>query len=156
MDGDVVGRIAFDLILRLVFARANGIALKFYRQPDDFDDFSPHTTGFRVPTHVVPDFKSSFAPQRTHGHFLSRRIARHNRSQCAETERVCGCPYLAFSDRLGAVATAAVLILQAAIRGNMPPALAFSMYGAASCGALSRQRKFELLRRALFHFFFFA
>ena len=53
MHRDVIGLIAFDLVLRIILARMNRIA--FERDPgsNDSGDLAADSTGFRVPAHVI-------------------------------------------------------------------------------------------------------
>jgi len=53
MHRDVIGLIAFDLVLRIILARMNRVA--FERDPgsNDFGDPTADSAGLRVPAHVI-------------------------------------------------------------------------------------------------------
>ena len=53
VHGDMVGRVAFDLVLRLGRAGTDGVALELYLGRHDPGDMTADSTSFRVPTHVV-------------------------------------------------------------------------------------------------------
>jgi hypothetical protein len=53
MHRDVIGLIAFDLVLRIILARMNCVA--FERDPGSNDSGDPaaDSAGFRIPAHVI-------------------------------------------------------------------------------------------------------
>jgi hypothetical protein len=53
MHRDVIGLIAFDLVLRIILARMNRVA--FERDPGSNDSGDPaaDSAGFRIPAHVI-------------------------------------------------------------------------------------------------------
>jgi hypothetical protein len=57
MQRDVSGLIAFDFVLRLLFARVMDIAFVVHVFDVDPHDFPSHPTSFRVPTYVIANFE---------------------------------------------------------------------------------------------------
>ena len=57
VHGDVLGLVAFDLILRLIFARVAWMSLLLGVAGVDLDDPAAHMPGLRVPTDVIADFE---------------------------------------------------------------------------------------------------
>src|SRR5579883_59161 len=58
MQGDVVGPVAPDLILRVVRARVMDVALVVHVALVDAQDRAPHPTGLRIPADVIADLES--------------------------------------------------------------------------------------------------
>ena len=57
VQGDVIGLVALDFVLRLVRGGTVNVALVIDILSMDFDDFSAHPPGFRIPAHVIADFE---------------------------------------------------------------------------------------------------
>jgi hypothetical protein len=57
VQGDVIGLVALDFVLRLVRAGTVNVAFVINVSSMDFDDFSAHPPGFRIPAHVIADFE---------------------------------------------------------------------------------------------------
>jgi hypothetical protein len=49
----VIGRIAFDLVLRLIRAGMNGVSLELNRGCDNFRNLAAYAAGFRIPTYMI-------------------------------------------------------------------------------------------------------
>ena len=60
MQGDVIGLVALDFILRIIRRSTVNVAFIIDGSFMHFDDFSAHTSGFRIPAHVIADFKFSW------------------------------------------------------------------------------------------------
>jgi hypothetical protein len=58
MHRDVIGLIAFDLVLRIILAGMNRVA--FERDPGSNDSGDPAAdpAGFRIPAHVISPFEA--------------------------------------------------------------------------------------------------
>lgn len=56
----MVGLVTFDFVLRLVLAGTRDVAFELDLRSDHFDDRASDATGFRIPTHVIANFESSF------------------------------------------------------------------------------------------------
>jgi hypothetical protein len=74
MQGDVLGLIAFDLVLRVLFARVMGVAFVI----DVFDvhahDFAADPAGLRIPTDMIADFKPLSHDKRPWQTSLNRKV----------------------------------------------------------------------------------
>src|SRR6188472_1660185 len=57
VEGDVVGLVALDFVLRLGLARMVSVAFVVDVSSVDFDDFTAHPAGFRIPTDAVANCK---------------------------------------------------------------------------------------------------
>jgi hypothetical protein len=57
MQSDVSGSIAFDFVLRLVFAGVMDITFVVHVFGVHPHDFAPDPAGFRIPTHTIADFE---------------------------------------------------------------------------------------------------
>jgi hypothetical protein len=57
MQSDVSGFIAFDFVLRLLFARVMDVAFIIHIFGVHAHDFAAHPAGFRIPTYMIADFK---------------------------------------------------------------------------------------------------
>jgi hypothetical protein len=60
MQGDVVRLVALDLILRVILARVMSVAFVVYILSVHLHDRSADPTGFRIPAHVIANFKGLF------------------------------------------------------------------------------------------------
>src|SRR5690348_17103400 len=58
VQGDMVGLVAFDLVLGVVGARVMDVALVSHVLGVDVDDVAAHPSGLRIPAHMVTDFES--------------------------------------------------------------------------------------------------
>ena len=58
MHRNVIRLIASDLILRLILARVNDVALESDSRRDDLHNRAADTAGFGIPTHVISDFEA--------------------------------------------------------------------------------------------------
>jgi hypothetical protein len=58
MQSDVSGFIAFDFVLRFLFARVMDITFVVHVCGVHPHDFAPDPAGFRIPTHMIADFES--------------------------------------------------------------------------------------------------
>lgn len=74
MGGDVVGLVAFDLVLRMVGVGAVCVAFVVKIRGVDLDDMSRHKACFRVPSNVVAYIESLFR----HNTILSRLAITHS------------------------------------------------------------------------------
>jgi hypothetical protein len=57
VQGDVIGLVALDFILRLVRCSMVDVAFVIDVPSMDFDDFSAHPPGFRIPAHVIANLE---------------------------------------------------------------------------------------------------
>lgn len=57
VQGDVIGLVALDFILRLVGCSMVDVAFVIDVPFMDFDDFSAHAPGFRIPAHVIANLE---------------------------------------------------------------------------------------------------
>ena len=78
VQGDMVGLVALDLILRRILARVVDISFVVHVFRVYFDDAAGDPPGFRVPAHVVMQLESF-------GRYLLRRFA-HGRTLSANEE----------------------------------------------------------------------
>src|SRR5216684_4129668 len=69
VQGDVVGLVALDFILRLIRRSAVNVAFIIDGSFMHFDDFSAHTPGFRIPAHVIANLE-----RHGHGSVLVRSL----------------------------------------------------------------------------------
>jgi hypothetical protein len=60
MHGDMVRFVAFDFILRIVWAGVMRMPLVVNRLGVDFDNPAADTPGFRIPRNVIADFELLF------------------------------------------------------------------------------------------------
>src|ERR1039457_1660234 len=84
---DVVGLQPLDLILRLIFACLNGVALELHRRRDDLDDAAAYPAGFRIPTDTVADLESSFHRLRTFQHRMESTLRASSHSKASDREQ---------------------------------------------------------------------
>lgn len=70
MQGDVIGPVAFDFVLRIVCARVMGVALIGQIPGVHLDDGAAHVSRLGVPGHVISSLESF-------GHELGRHLARY-------------------------------------------------------------------------------
>src|SRR5579871_3357739 len=66
MHGQMVGRVAFDQILRLLLRGADSVALERDGRGDLFLDCSTNMAGLRVPPHMISHFKALLRRPRFH------------------------------------------------------------------------------------------
>ena len=59
MEGDVVGLVTLDFVLRYAPARMVNVAFVIDVSSVDFDYFSVHPARFRIPAYVIADFERS-------------------------------------------------------------------------------------------------
>src|SRR5260221_11742591 len=57
VQGDVIGLVALDFILRIIRRSTVNIAFIFDGSLMHFDDFSAHTSSFRIPAHVIANLE---------------------------------------------------------------------------------------------------
>jgi hypothetical protein len=57
MQGDVTGFIAFDFVLRLIFAGVMDVTLVIHVFSVNAHDLTANPAGFRIPTHAIADFE---------------------------------------------------------------------------------------------------
>jgi hypothetical protein len=57
VQGDVIGLVALDFILRLVRGGAVNVTFVIDGPSMHFDDFSAHPPGFRIPAHVIANLE---------------------------------------------------------------------------------------------------
>jgi hypothetical protein len=57
VQGDVIGLVALDFILRLGCGCAVNVAFVTDSPSMHFDDFSAHAPGLRIPAHVIANFE---------------------------------------------------------------------------------------------------
>lgn len=60
MDSNVIGLVAFDLVLRIVFAGMMRIAFVIKIPRMDLDDLPADMPGFGIPGDVIADFERVF------------------------------------------------------------------------------------------------
>jgi hypothetical protein len=58
VQGDVIGFVAFDFVLRLIFARMMDVAFVVHIFGVDPHDFAADAASFRTPTNVIAKFES--------------------------------------------------------------------------------------------------
>src|SRR3546814_9288653 len=59
VGGDVVGPVAFDLVLRIIRRRVMSVTLVIEVAVVDFHDRAADVAGFRIPGDVIADFQSA-------------------------------------------------------------------------------------------------
>src|SRR4249920_3155500 len=57
VEGDVIGLVALDFILRLVWGGTVNVTFVIDGSSMHFDDFSAHPPGFRIPAHVIANLE---------------------------------------------------------------------------------------------------